>query len=102
LPITFDASGSYDPDGSIDLYEWGFDSDGLYDVATSTANFTWGDDYTGTVELRVTDNDGLCDTDTATITVNNVAPTAFFYVEQPEDFILPYHSLTFNGASTDA
>nr|QNO58125.1 hypothetical protein HJJEBIEG_00027 [Methanosarcinales archaeon ANME-1 ERB7] len=102
--ITFDASGSYDPDGSIDLYEWDFDSDGVYDVssATSTAIFIWGDDHTGTVELRVTDNDGLSGTDTAIITVNNVAPTAFFYVEQPEDFILPYHSLTFNGASTDA
>ena len=103
-PITFDASGSYDPDGSIDLYEWDFDGDGVYDVstATSTAIFTWGDDHAGTVELRVTDNDGLSDTDTATITVNNVAPTASFYVEQPEDFILPYHSLTFNGAFEDA
>jgi hypothetical protein len=103
-PITFDASGSYDPDGSIDLYEWDFDGDGVYDVssATSTAIFTWGDDHTGTVELRVTDNNGLSGTDTATITVNNVAPTASFYVEQPEDFILPYHSLTFNGAFEDA
>jgi hypothetical protein len=103
-PITFDASGSYDPDGSIDLYEWDFDGDGVYDVstATSTAIFTWGDDHAGTVELRVTDNDGLSDTDAASITINNVAPTVSFYVEQPEDFILPYHSLTFNGASTDA
>jgi putative hemolysin/PKD repeat protein len=103
--ISFDASGSYDPDGSIDLYEWDFDSDGVYDVssASSTAIFTWGDDYTGTVELRVTDNDGLSDTDTASIMVNNVAPTASIVsVEQPGDFILPYHSLTFNGAFIDA
>ena len=103
--ITFDASGSYDPDGSIDFYEWDFDGDGVYDFssATSTAIFTWGDDYTGTAELRVTDNNGLSDTNTASITVNNVAPTASIVsVEQPEDFILPYHSLTFNGASTDA
>jgi hypothetical protein len=104
-PITFDASGSYDLDGSIDLYEWDFGGDGVYDVssAISTAIFTWGDDYTGTVELRVTDNNGLSGTGTASITVNNVAPTASIVsVEQPEDFILPYHSLTFNGASTDA
>jgi PKD repeat protein len=102
--ITFDASGSYDPDGSIVLYEWDFDSDGVYDVSltSQTAIFTWGDDDTGTVKLRVTDNDGLSDTDTASITVSNVAPTAFFYVEQPEDFILPYHSLTFNGTFIDA
>jgi PKD repeat protein len=102
VPTTYNGSSSYDPDGSIVLYEWDFDGDDLYDAATSTATFTWGDDHTGTVKLRVTDNDGLSDTDTATITVNNVAPTASFYVEQPEEFILPSHSLTFNGAFIDA
>ena len=87
--ITFDASSSYDPDGNIDLYEWDFDGDGLYNATTSTAKFTWGDDHTGTVELRVTDNDGLSDTDTATITVNNVAPTAFFMSNNQKNSYYP-------------
>jgi hypothetical protein len=29
-PITFDASGSYDPDGSIVSYEWDWNNDGFY------------------------------------------------------------------------
>ena len=103
--ITFDASGSYDPDGSIVLYEWDFDGDEIYDNSSTspTATFTWGDDYIGTVTLRVTDNDGLSDTDTADITVNNVAPTVSIdSVEQPRpQFILPYQNLTFNGSFTD-
>ena len=103
--ITFDASGSYDPDGSIVLYEWDFDGDEIYDNSSTspTATFTWGDDYMGTVTLRVTDDDGLSDTDTAGITVNNVAPTVSIdSVEQPRpQFILPYQNLTFNGSFTD-
>ncbi len=75
-PITFDASGSYDPDGSIVLYEWDFDGDGIYDLSStsSQATFTFGDDYTGVITLRVTDNDGFIAIDTAEVTVNNVAP----------------------------
>ena len=103
--ITFDASGSYDPDGSIVLYEWDFDGNEIYDYSSTspTATFTWGDDYMGTVTLRVTDDDGLSDIDTAGITVNNVAPTVSIdSVEQPRpQFILPYQNLTFNGSFTD-
>jgi hypothetical protein len=30
-PITFDAIGSFDPDGVIETYEWDFDGDGVFD-----------------------------------------------------------------------
>lgn len=75
-PITFDATGSYDPDGITTLYEWDFDDDGTYDFASPspTASHTWWDDSSGNVTLRVTDNDGLTSFDIAPATVLNVAP----------------------------
>jgi PKD repeat protein len=73
--ITFDASGSYDPDGRIVSYDWDLDGDGQYDDASGVrVTFTWGDDYSGTIGLKVTDNDGLTDTDSTTVSVVNVAP----------------------------
>ena len=60
-PITFDGSGSYDPDAgdSIVSYEWDLDSDGQYDDATGvTVQHTWTAAGSGTVGLRVTDTFG--------------------------------------------
>jgi hypothetical protein len=75
--ITFDGSASYDPDGTIDLYEWDLDGDSIFDTSSAfpTATYTWYDDYSGNVNLRVTDSDGMTSTDGATVTVLNVAPT---------------------------
>jgi len=70
--INFDASTSYDPDGTIILYEWDFTSDGSYDatgIGTSYAYMTPG---TYTVTLRVTDDDGLTDTATDTKTITRL------------------------------
>jgi len=77
-PITFDASGSYDPDGVIGSYEWDFDNDGSYDktVITPTTTYTYLAEYTGLVRLRVTDNDGLTAIDTASVELTNQAPVA--------------------------
>jgi serine protease len=76
--ITFDASASYDPENAALTYEWDWESDGTYDVSTSSATIehVWNDDYSGTVTFRVTDDKGKIDTDTASVIVNNVAPTA--------------------------
>jgi len=70
-PITFDASQSYDPDGEIVLYEWDWDNDGAYDESTTspTITHTWHAEFSGTVTLRVTDNDGLTSIDTASVEV---------------------------------
>lgn len=70
--IPLEGSNSYDPDGTIVLYEWDFDNDGTYDVSeiTPTTNYTWIDPGMRTIVLRVTDAAGLQDTDTAEITVN--------------------------------
>lgn len=74
-PTTLDGSGSSDPDGTIIAYEWDLDGDGLYDDATGAIpSYTWIDDYNGNIGLKVTDDDGAIDTDTTTVTINNVAP----------------------------
>lgn len=76
--FTFDASNSFDPDGSIVKYEWDWKNDGVYD-ATSTAsilNFSYPDNFSGQIKLRVTDDQGATTTDLASITVTNVSPTA--------------------------
>ena len=75
--VTLDGGGSTDSDGTIALYEWDLDNDGQYDDATGvTAVFNSTDDGTFTVGLRVTDDGGASSTDTATVTISNMAPTA--------------------------
>ncbi len=75
-PVTFDGSGSSDLNGIITTYEWDLDDDGDYDDATGVApSYTWGDEYSGTIGLKVTDDEGLSDTDSTTVTIENVAPT---------------------------
>ena len=85
--ITFDASGSSDPDGTIATYEWDWESDETYDETTAspTINHTWNDDYTGTVTLRVTDDWGKTDISTASVQVNNVPPTLTGTADQSGD-----------------
>jgi PKD repeat protein len=79
-PITFDASDSTDPDEDTLQYRWDFDNDGVWDtawLAIATASHTWCDDHTGTAKVEVMDvrPTQLTDTDTASVIVNNVAPT---------------------------
>jgi alpha-tubulin suppressor-like RCC1 family protein/lysophospholipase L1-like esterase len=72
-PVVLDASGSFDPDGSIVSYEWDVDGDGDYDTSTSQPSYTYT--YTaslsGTVAVRVTDDDGKTAVGTASIDVSS-------------------------------
>lgn len=75
VPIAFRAVWSRDRDrGRIVLYEWDWDNDGLYDEATNRAVslHKWNEEFSGTVQLRVTDNDGWTNTDTATVVVKKL------------------------------
>jgi outer membrane protein assembly factor BamB len=82
--IQFNGSASYDPDGTIEIYEWDFDLDnGLWwetgapvDATGPTPTHIYGDDGIFVTTLRVTDNDNLTATDICNITVLNVDPTA--------------------------
>ncbi|HEU5490593.1 MAG TPA: PKD domain-containing protein [Gaiellaceae bacterium] len=74
--VTLDASGSNDPDNDIVTYAWDFDGDGCDDATGAKPSFTAvGQDGPKTVKLCVTDAVGLTAEDTATVTVNNVAPS---------------------------
>ncbi len=79
--VTFDASGSTDPDGTIAKYEWDLDGNGSYETNTGATGAT-GQAYATpgnrTVGVRVTDNSGGTATKTLTLTVQNRPPTASF------------------------
>ena len=58
-PITFDAGWSYDPDGTLTQFCWDWDWDGQFECTSAPKiQHTWNDLFTGTVLLRITDNDG--------------------------------------------
>ncbi|RLG61838.1 hypothetical protein DRN84_02950, partial [Candidatus Geothermarchaeota archaeon] len=75
-PITFNGTGSYDPDGTIVSYEWDLDGDGEFDDAFG-ANPTviFNETYSGNISLRVTDDKGATDIDNTTLTVAVAADT---------------------------
>jgi len=74
--VTFNASSSYDPDGTIVSYFWTF-GDGANATGVTTSH-SYVDNSTYTVTLKVTDNDGATDTKTTNITVLNRPPVASF------------------------
>ncbi len=84
--IALDGSASSDTDGTIVLYEWDLDNDGQYDDATGvTANFVAATAGTFTVGLRVTDDDGAQDTDSATVTVTGAPEATYVVVDTGQD-----------------
>ncbi len=99
--VALNAGGTTDPnqDASTLTYEWDFDADGAYDDATgATPSYAAADDAVVTVALRVTDGDGMTGTDTATITIANVAPTATL-VQLPPTLVFEGLSASFQFTS---
>jgi PKD repeat protein len=70
-PVTFDASASRDPDGSIVRYLWDFDGNGTTDAqgAGPTVSHTFADKGSYTVRLTVVDDDGGAASAARTVTV---------------------------------
>ena len=100
-PVTLNASGSYDPDGNIALYEWDINNDGVYELSSTSpaVTYTWPDDYTGNVSLRVTDDDGLSSIDTVEVIVSNVPPTV--EAGSNQNAVCCVTNVSFNGSFTD-
>lgn len=59
LVVSFDASGSSDPDGTISNYEWDFENDGTVDATGVTATHTYTTEGVFAAVLTVTDNTSL-------------------------------------------
>ncbi|HJH29722.1 MAG TPA: PKD domain-containing protein, partial [Methanosarcinaceae archaeon] len=78
VSVTFDGSGSgsSDPGGSIDYYDWDF-GDGNSGTGINP-DHTYVQDGTYTVTLKVTDNDGLTDSHSTTATISDIEPVAGF------------------------
>jgi PKD repeat protein len=74
-PVTFDASGSRDPDGRITRYQWDFNSDGRADATGVTTAYTFSAAGSYRVTLTVTDDGGLSSSTARTVEVRSGAVT---------------------------
>ncbi len=70
-PVTFDGTGSYDPDGRITIYSWDFNSDGRADASGPTVSYAFPVAGSYNVILTVTDNGGLSGSTTRTVQVRS-------------------------------
>lgn len=97
--VTLSASGT-DPQGGAVTYAWDLDNDGQFDDATgATATFTAvGQDGQYPVAVQATDPAGASGTDTATVTVTNVAPSVSLGAITP---INEAGTMTVSGTVTD-
>jgi PKD repeat protein len=96
--VTFNASASYDPDGSIVSYTWDF-GDGTPPITENDPityhTYTSYGDYT--VKLTVTDNDGLTGQTETTIHVSQ-HPVASFTFTPPDPLV--HELVTFDASAS--
>jgi PKD repeat protein len=69
IPVTFDASGSTDPDDDIASYTWDFGDGTVVTVATAMVDHTYAAEGVYDVNLTVTDSTGLSDGDATSATI---------------------------------
>lgn len=109
--VDFDATASYDPDGTVDLYEFDFEWDGVeanfVADASNTTGLVTSDPYMNpgeiTAGLRVTDNLGVKAYDSVLIGVNVVVNDPPVAILRPDPAIVwQGNPVNFNGTnSTD-
>lgn len=104
LVVSFDASGSVDPDGSIVSYAWSFGDDGS--SSGITTNHTYNSDGSYTAWLTVTDDNGATGSANQEIQVSSIPPESFslmtwnvqFY---PENDSYPERGVWFTNTIAD-
>jgi glucose/arabinose dehydrogenase len=104
LAVSFDGTGSTDPDGDALTYAWDLDGDGAHDDSTSPRpTYTYTTAGTYTASLQVTDTRNLSDTATVPITVTgNTAPTATITAPATGTTWRVGDVINFSGSATDA
>lgn len=98
--ITFDASGSYDTDGTIASYQWDFNADGAFDATGQLVYYRFMAGGAYPVTLKVTDDDGASNqvTQTVVVTTPNQPPVAHFTIS-PAIPLLGM-AVTFDGSAS--
>ncbi|MFC1859648.1 PKD domain-containing protein, partial [Thermodesulfobacteriota bacterium] len=102
LVVNFTGSGSDPDDGNITLYEWDFDNDGTYDESsalTGSTSHTYDTPGKYYAILRVTDADGLTDTDGILIHVKAPGEPTAVANANPLSGDVPLH-VNFNAAGS--
>jgi PKD repeat protein len=95
VALTFNGSGSSDPDGTIASYAWNFGDGATASGVSVTHAFSSSGTYT--VTLTVTDNQGAIGTDTAVATIMNRPPVAN---AGPDVTAATLSVVTFNGSGS--
>jgi glucose/arabinose dehydrogenase/PKD repeat protein len=103
LAVSFDGSGSSDPDGDPLIYAWDLDGDGQYDDSSaSQPGYTYTQNGSYTVRLKVTDDKGAFGTASTTITVGNTPPTAVIDTPSASMRWRVGDTIAFSGHASDA
>jgi PKD repeat protein len=84
LRVDFDATGSYDTDGTIVSYQWDYEGTGVFGTPdTAVTSYTYNTTGTYNATVKVTDNLGATDTAIVVITVSsatNIYPVAVLHI----------------------
>jgi glucose/arabinose dehydrogenase/PKD repeat protein len=103
LTVSFDGTGSSDPEGRPLTHSWDLNGDGTFGDATgSTASYTYTASGVYHPSLRVTDDQGASDTTSVTVTAGNTAPTVV--IDSPASSLTwaVGNTIPFSGHATDA
>ncbi|MBA2489870.1 MAG: PQQ-dependent sugar dehydrogenase [Chloroflexi bacterium] len=102
LAVSFDGTGSSDPENGALVYGWDLDDDGAYDDSTEAQpSFTFTSSGSHLVRLMVTDPSGATDTESIVISVGNSSPVAS--IDAPSSTIrwTVGDRIDFAGSATD-
>ena len=102
LTVSFDGTGSFDPEGKPLSYSWDLNGDGTFGDATGpTASYTYTTAGVYHPSLRVTDDQGASGTASVTVTAGNTAPTGI--IDSPTSSLTwrVGDTINFSGHATD-
>jgi PKD repeat protein len=83
VQIAFDGSGSSDPDGTIQLFQWDFGDGAKAEGRTTTHEYSSSGNFT--VTLTVTDNRSSKGNTTRDVQIENVIPPVAHFNIQPQE-----------------